>query len=334
MCKDAKSFRVVNSSFIITQPALAGGRLAGRVPAWITHRRAFLHFFLFQHLSYRVTRNYPGQKDSNVANGRQVWTALWLTFGPVPVGSSHRNTWCSWRNKPHYTAESKSYVLVTWAAACHLASVWDHGLGCDGFASAMESWSSAGWGPLDGAKTCLGHFARAAQKVVFLWASLPLSNCFVWVCHLLLHEVRQGEQPLKWLLFLNLPCAELDGLNWGLNCSICETEISAMLLHNFPGDAAMKCVIWELLFLFRYRLGWESVRSLVPDANHQKTQPGKALIEKYIRMSFFICCSVLCLCRILEVHLAQGTSPAYSKQSMHMFLAMYGMQRDAKAIVL
>lgn len=78
MCKDAKSFRVVNSSFIITQPALAGGRLAGRVPAWITHRRAFLHFFLFQHLSYRVTRNYPGQKDSNVANGRQVWTALWL----------------------------------------------------------------------------------------------------------------------------------------------------------------------------------------------------------------------------------------------------------------
>lgn len=93
--------------------------------------------FFYSSIWAGVKRNYAGQKDSNIASGRKVWTGLWVTFEPVPVGFSHRNIWCSWRNKPHYTAESKSYVLVTWAAACHLASVWDHGLGCDGFASAM-----------------------------------------------------------------------------------------------------------------------------------------------------------------------------------------------------
>ena len=183
----------------------------------------------------------------------------------------------------------------------------------------------------DRANTCLGHPARSAQKVVFLCASLQLSNCFVRVCHLLLHEVRQAEQPLRRLLFLNLPCAKLNGLIGCLNCSICEMEISAMFLHNFLGDVAMKSVTRELLFLFRHRLGSESVSSLLPgfkppESTTKKSSPSKTNIYKLL--CWLICAlkdfSRLYPCRILKVYLAQGKSSAYSKQGMCTFPAVLG----------
>lgn len=173
----------------------------------------------------------------------------------------------------------------------------------------------------DWANMCLGHPARSAQKVIFLCASLQLSNCFVRVCHLLLHEVRQVEQPLRWLLFLNLSCAELNGLTWCLNCSFCEMEISATFLHNFLGDVAMESVTWELLFLFRHRLGgWESFSSLLPgfkpaESTTKKSSPSQTSIYKLL--CWLICAlkdfSRLHPCRILKVHLAQDKSPVYSK---------------------
>lgn len=170
------------------------------------------------------------------------------------------------------------------------------------------------------ANTCLGHPARSAQKVVFLCASLQLSNCFVRVCHLLLHEVRQVEQPLRRLLFLNLPCAKRNGMNWCLNCSICEMERSAMFLYNFLGDVAMKSATWGLLFLFRHRLGWESVSSLLPGFKPSESTTKKSCQSKtsiYKLLCWLICTlkdlGRLCLCRIPEVHQAQGKSPVYSK---------------------
>lgn len=135
---------------------------------------------------------------------------------------------------------------------------------------------------------------------------------------------------MAWSLIL-----ELDGLIWCLYCSICKMEISATFLFNFPGGAVMKSVTWELMFLFRHRLGWESVSFLVPgfkpsENTAKKSSPTK--INLYKLLLWLICAlrdiSRLYPCWIVEVHLAQGTSPAYAKQGMCMFPVGSGMHRE------
>ena len=115
-----------------------------------------------------------------------------------------------------------------------------------------------------------------------------------------------------------------------------------MFLHNFLGDVAMKSVTRELLFLFRHRLGSESVSSLLPgfklsESTTKKSSPSKTNIYKLL--CWLICAlkdfSRLYPSRILKVYLAQGKSSAYSKQGMCTFPAGSGMHGEmymAKAI--
>lgn len=86
--------------------------------------------------------------------------------------------------------------------------------------------------------------------------------------------------------------------------------------------------------MFRHRLGWESVSFLVPgfepsENTAKKSSPSK--INLYKLLLWLICAlrdiSKLNPCRILEVHLAQGTS-AYAKQSMCMFPVGSGMHGE------